>query len=277
MPNISGEELGIRLLADRARPEDKVIKYENGTRHVLRLKEVHADVEAPKIIFKEQGVYLITGGLGGLGVLFAKEIIKQTSKAKIILTGRSALTNDRKKILDSLAAQRRSVEYRQVDIADLDQVRQLIDSIKKDNEQVNGIIHCAGVNIDNFILKKSSEEFTRVLSPKVIGAFNLDQASHDIDLDFLVLFSSVASWLGNSGQADYATANSFMDHFAAYRNSFVEEEKRKGRTLSINWPLWQDGGMTMDQTTQKMLEDTTGLRVLQTSAGMLNFYRSLGL
>ena len=157
MPKISVDELSIRLLADKTRHQDKIVKYENGTRHVLRLKEVQANEATPEIAFKDHGVYLITGGLGGLGVLFAKEIIKQTSKAKIILAGRSELTPDKKKMLESLSAQRNAVEYRQVDIADLDQVNQLIAAIKKENKQLNGIIHCAGITTDNFILKKTSE------------------------------------------------------------------------------------------------------------------------
>ena len=276
-PGISSEELVMRLQADKTRHSDKIIKYEKGTRHVLRLQEVSARLKAPNVVFKDQGVYLITGGLGGLGILFAQEIIKQTSNAKIVLAGWSALISEKKKMLEALSAQRASVEYQPVDITDLDQVKQLIAAIKNEHKQLNGIIHAAGIHIDNFILKKTSEEFRRVLLPKVTGTFNLDQASRDIDLDFMVLFSSVASWVGNSGQADYATANGFMDHFAVYRNSLVETKERKGKTLSINWPLWQEGGMRMDSATQKMLEKTTGLQALSTATGLLTFHHSLEL
>ena len=275
--DIPVEELVKRLQTEKIRQQDDVIKYANGTRSVLRLQEIPPNGESPRIAFKDQGIYLITGGLGGLGVLFAREIIRQTSKARIILAGRSELTPTSKKVLEDLSRMGSSVEYRQVDIADPDQTSELIASIKNGNKQLNGIIHCAGINSDNYILKKTSEEFRRVLIPKVAGTFNLDQATRDIDLDFIVLFSSVASWLGNSGQADYATANSFMDQYAIYRNSLVEMQQRKGKTLSVNWPLWQEGGMKMDQATEEMLGKITGLRALQTSTGMLNFYRSLEL
>ncbi|WP_185113962.1 SDR family NAD(P)-dependent oxidoreductase [Fulvivirga imtechensis] len=275
--DIFGDELVKRLELEKTRHQDEVIKYDNDGRRVLRLQEISTRGKAPKIAFKDRGVYLITGGFGGLGVLFAREIIRQTSKARIILAGRSELTPARKKVLEELSGTGTSVEYRQADIADPDQVGQLITYIKGHYKQINGIIHCAGINSDNFILKKTAEEFGRVLLPKVTGTFNLDQATHDIDLDFMVLFSSVASWLGNSGQADYAAANAFMDQYAVYRNALVETNKRKGKTISVNWPLWQEGGMRMDEATQEMLGEITGLRALTTPAGMQNFYRCLEL
>ncbi|PEU18246.1 hypothetical protein CN526_30425, partial [Bacillus wiedmannii] len=70
-------------------------------------------------------------------------------------------------------------------------------------------------------------------------------------LDFFVLFSSIAGSLGNPGQADYSTANAFMDVYAKYRNALVAAKKRKGQTLSLNWPLWKEGGMRVDKETEK--------------------------
>ncbi|MBQ0741243.1 KR domain-containing protein, partial [Aquimarina celericrescens] len=76
--------------------------YEQDIRYVLRNKEIPATHSDPKIAFKDQGVYLITGGMGGLGLLFAKEILKQTTHSRIILTGRSILTPEKKAVLDAL-------------------------------------------------------------------------------------------------------------------------------------------------------------------------------
>ena len=100
------------------------------------------------------------------------------------------------------------------------------------------------------------------------GTFHLDQASQGVELDFFVLFSSIAGALGNVGQADYACANSFMDQFAAYRNRQVAANRRHGRTRSINWPLWRDGGMGIDAARLEWLQRTTGLQRLQTANGM---------
>ena len=169
------------------------------------------------------------------------------------------------------------MSYRQVDVCDLEQVEQLILAIKKDYGQLNGILHSAGMVADSFILKKSSAEFSEVLAPKVRGTYNLDQASRDVELDFFVLFSSIAGALGNLGQADYASANGFMDQFAGYRNRQVAAKQRQGRTRSINWGLWQAGGMGIDAATQQLMQQTTGLQPMRAATGLQAFYRSLAL
>ena len=275
--DISTADLAKLLETDKNLHQDKIIKYENGIRKVLRLKEIQTASKTPNILFKEKGTYIITGGLGGLGILIANEIANQTHDATIILAERSKLLDDKKKIIDSLLSRGIKVEYQQVDIGNLEQVKLLIKDIKSRYKQLNGIIHCAGINKDNFVLKKSTEELQSVLLPKVDGTYNLDEASKEIDLDFMVLFSSVASWFGNSGQTDYATANGFMDQFASYRNKLVKDKKRFGKTVSVNWPLWQEGGMKMDETTRKLISENTGLQSLETSKGIFSLYQSLEL
>ncbi|MCP4266687.1 MAG: KR domain-containing protein, partial [Candidatus Brocadiaceae bacterium] len=124
-------------------------------------------------------------------------------------------------------------------------------------------------------LKKRAEEFRQVLLPKVAGTANLDKATRGIALDFFVLFSSGAGAMGNFGQADYATANAFMDWFAAYRNQLVSSRERQGQTLSINWPLWRDGGMGVDQASEEMMKQSSGMIAMQTETGIRAFYQSL--
>jgi polyketide synthase PksN len=102
---------------------------------------------------------------------------------------------------------------------------------------------------DNFIVKKTARELAAVLAPKVIGAVNLDHATRAIDLDYLILFSSLAGVTGNVGQGDYALANAFMDRFAQYRNELLKQGRRRGQCLSVNWPLWAQGGMRIDEAT----------------------------
>src|SRR5205085_542925 len=159
--------------------------------------------------FRDDGVYLISGGLGALGLVFAKEIVERTRQAKVVLTGRVALSAEKQARLNELSGR---ASYRQLDLGDLTQVEQLVAGIVREHGRLDGIVHCAGMVADNFIVKKTAAEFRDVLAPKVAGTFNLDHASRDIELDFFVLFSSIAAALGNFGQADYATANHFMDH-----------------------------------------------------------------
>ncbi|HLP42722.1 MAG TPA: SDR family NAD(P)-dependent oxidoreductase, partial [Fibrobacteria bacterium] len=186
-----GEEVAARLREESGQAEDALVRYEGGTRQVLRWRETAPGSAAPRIAFQERGVYLITGGLGGLGLVFAREILKRTQNALVILAGRSASSA---KITATLAALPGSdrVVYRQADVVDPEQARQLVSSILAEHGRLNGIIHGAGMIRDNFILRKDAEEFRRVLAPKVAGAAALDEASRDAQLDFLVFFSSTA-------------------------------------------------------------------------------------
>jgi polyketide synthase PksL len=256
---------------------DKLIRYQQGRRHVLRWQAAGTEDAAHPLAFQNAGVYLITGGTGGLGLLFAREILDQTTGAHVVLTGRGELSEEKQALLDALSAQPARVSYRQLDLGDLDQVRGVLAQIVAEHGRLDGILHSAGMTADRFILTKDAVEFSEVLAPKVTGTFHLDEASRDLELDFFVLFSSIAGAMGNPGQSDYATANGFLDHFAAYRNRLVSAKQRHGRTRSINWPLWQDGGMGVDAATAELLQQTTGMHALRTANGLAAFHRSLSL
>jgi polyketide synthase PksN len=271
----TAEELGRLLREEKTDWPDPLIRYERGARQVLRLQEAPGEQEKPPIAFKDQGVYLITGGLGSLGLLFAREILAVAPRAHVALTGRSALGAETQSLLDGLSAPEGRLSYRRVDLGDPEQVRRLIADVQDECGRLNGILHCAGMIADNFILKKTGNEFREVLAPKVTGTYNLDEASRDVDLDFFALFSSIAGAMGNVGQADYAAANGFLDQFAAYRNRQVAMGERRGRTLSVNWPLWQAGGMTLDPASRELMRQTTGLQPMKTATGLQAFYRGL--
>ncbi|WP_459212977.1 SDR family NAD(P)-dependent oxidoreductase, partial [Aquimarina rhabdastrellae] len=276
-PKVAANDLVVQLKDNQSNPNDEIIKYDQGIRYVLKREEIEATQVYPKIVFKDQGVYLITGGLGGLGLLFTKEILKQTTRSQIILTGRSALTREKKALLEKLPVRENKVEYQQLELDNVKEVTKVISGIVKEKGGLQGILHCAGMTSDNFIIKKTVEEFSSVLTPKVIGTYNLDQSSKDIDLDFMVLFSSVASQLGNVGQSDYAAANGFMDEFAIYRNQQVTKGYRKGHTVSISWPLWEEGGMQIDEENQESLRRKFGMYPMPANSGIDAFYKILEL
>ena len=114
-----------------------------------------------------------------------------------------------------------------------------------------------------------------MLAPKVTGLVNLDAASKDLKLDFFICFSSIAGSMGSPGQADYSAANAFMDAYAEYRNSLVALKQRHGQTLAINWPLWKEGGMQVDQAIEKVTKQNTGMIPLETRTGIRVLYQSL--
>ena len=263
-----------KLKENSCSPGEQLIRYQDGKRQVAGWSAVDVFGEE-QIPWKDGGIYLITGGAGGLGLIFASEIARQVKDAVLILTGRSALDGEKQIKLDELAARGAKVAYRQVDVTQKKAVSDLIDNIRREFGKLDGIIHSAGVIKDNFIIKKTRTEFMEVLAPKVSGLVNLDVACKDIPLDFFVFFSSLSGRLGNPGQADYATANAFMEAYAGYRNRLAATNQRHGRTLSISWPLWQEGGMHVDRETEKMMFQNSGLIAMRTETGIQALYQSL--
>ena len=214
-------------------------------RQLKRWSEV-ASEESKLPVWRNNGVYLITGGLGGLGLVFANHIAEQCSDAKVILTGRRDLDESGRDKVDALTAKGLEVSYAKADVSSLSDVEQLLADIKEGYGTLTGILHSAGVSNDNYIVYKQPEELAPVLAPKVAGLVNLDRASREFELDMFACFSSVTGCFGNIGQADYAAANGFMDRFARYRNQLVKASHRHGRTVSINWPYWDEGGNELD-------------------------------
>jgi polyketide synthase PksN len=283
LTDAGGDERALagQLLSGRAQPDEPLLKYERNSRSVLRWQAQEGHGSPSTLAFRNQGVYLITGGLGGLGVLFARQIIEQVRDATIVLTGRSEPTPEKLNVLAELCADLSipadQLVYRSLDLGSLDRVEALITEVVSRHGGLNGVIHSAGMTRDRLIVNKTAGEFASVLEPKVAGTFHLDAATRDVELDFLALFSSVTAALGNAGQADYAAANGFMDQFAHYRNRLLSENKRRGHTLSINWPLWEEGGMQVDAKTKAMLLRTSGMLPMRTNTGMQAFHTSLEL
>ena len=156
--------------------------------------------------------------------------------------------------------------YVPADVSKENDVKKIIQEAKARFGHIDGIIHSAGVIHDAFILNKTSEQIKDVLSSKILGTKNLDELTQLEPLDFFILFSSIAAIFGNMGQCDYAYANGYMDGFAEEREKLRTINKRQGKTISINWPLWKEGGLTLDSSAEQSLKDTLGLIPLSTNA-----------
>lgn len=277
MIEVSSEESGESIagkLKENQMSSDSYIKYQNGTRYIADwcdIKTASRDISKP---WKDDGVYLITGGAGGLGLIFANEIAEQTKNATVILTGRSPLSESKRKKLKELHDKGAEVTYRQTDVSDKIEVCQLIDEIQKTYGRLDGILHSAGIIKDSYMVNKPAEDLHDVLAPKVKGIVFLDEASKDLPLDFFILFSSISGSLGSIGQSDYAAANVFMDMYAGYRNGLAEISQRHGKTLSINWPLWREGGMKVDQETEKRLVQLAGIVPMRAEKGIQALYQA---
>jgi acyl transferase domain-containing protein/tryptophanase/acyl carrier protein len=259
----------------RAGAQDAVaVRYEGPERYVRKLKSFDLEERGDSSVLREKGVYLITGGAGGLGLIFAEFLARQY-KARLILTGRSPLSEEGEARLEELRKAGAEVLYLQADVSRREDVENLLNEIRARFEEINGIIHAAGVVRDSYIRNKTPEEMSAVFAPKVHGTLYLDEAAKDETLDFFVTFSSLAAVTGNPGQSDYGFANYFMDSFAAERERLRATGARSGKSLSVNWSLWADGGMRPDEQTELAFKKTAGMWPLSSGVGLDAFVRGL--
>ena len=245
----SPSQLLAELLAEAPEP---VVAYRGGERWTQTFDKLPLPGD-DRPVFHQGGVYLITGGAGGIGLILARHLAR-TARARLVLTRRSPLparedwdgwiaghdTEDRDarliarvRELEALGAE---VEVAGVDVADEAAMRQLVARTVERFGALHGVVHTAGVlGPDAFKLlahstRQSSELHFR---PKVHGLYALERALAGVDLDFCLLFSSISSVLGGLGNVTYAAANRFMDAFA-------ERHNRAGGApwISVDWDSW---------------------------------------
>ncbi len=218
--------------------EDR-IAFRDHQRYVARLVPNKA-IKSSNINFKKtEASYLITGGLGSLGLSLADWLIEKGAN-HLILTSRRALADhstDKQVKIKALEDKGATIQVIAADVSDHQQTRQLFHQIQENCPPLQGIIHAAGVLSDRTIDKMDFHCFESVFNPKAAGAWNLHQLSQDLSLDFFVCFSSMSALIGSRGQIHYAAANHFLDGLMHYR-------RESGLTgLSINWGPWAKGGM----------------------------------
>ncbi|MGI4861280.1 MAG: SDR family NAD(P)-dependent oxidoreductase [Janthinobacterium lividum] len=240
------------------------VRYDaSGRRELSAMMPLHFSAASIAPIFKPGGVYWITGGLGGLGCIIA-ETAAHLSGTVLVVSGRSSADGR------DVALRERGVvlDYLMADVTCAEDMQGAVAEILRKHGRLNGVLHAAGVVRDALIVKKTLLQAREVFGPKVQGLVNINAATRALDLDFLLLFSSVAAVDPAAGQADYAVANRFLDVFAAYRETLVQSGRAHGRTIAVNWPLWADGGMRMDAANVAAMRRRTGLEPLPSRLGL---------
>lgn len=171
-------------------------------------------------IVRPEATYLITGGLGGFGLTVAKWLIGAGAR-HLVLSSRSGLAEHGMVAADveTLRATGAEIVIAKADVSQETEVARLVEQIKESMPPLKGVIHAAMVLNDGYLSQLDVEQFNRVLAPKACGAWNLHSHTLESNLDFFVLFSSVATIFGNPGQGNYVAANVFLDSFAHYRRS----------------------------------------------------------
>ncbi|MEJ8307086.1 SDR family NAD(P)-dependent oxidoreductase [Saccharibacillus sacchari] len=245
--------------------ENYEVKYINGKRYVKRYTSV-----VPKMIhnpFRNEGTYLITGGLGGLGKILAKHLAEKY-RAQLILLGRSALTPEKMDEVRKLRDLGSEVLYVQVDLCMEAEVATAIKEAKKKFGNIDGVFHASGIYRNGFILRKSIGDFEDVTAPKISGVLHLDKALKNEKLQFFMSFSSIAASFGKVGQSDYSYANGFLDSFSLCRQKLVDSGERYGTTVSVNWPFWEDGCMQISEAEKLEMKNNGGILPLRSEAGI---------
>lgn len=230
------------------RVEDQVA-YRAGQRYVARLVKrapVPPPDLAPLALQATNGTYLITGGLGGLGLAMAHWLAKRGVGQLVLLSRGGANTEERREAIASLEQIGAHVLAPAVNVADSAAMADFFEQMHQTLPPLKGIIHAAGIGDYAPIPNLSVSDLETLMAPKVAGTWNLHALSLQSDLDFFVNFSSIASVWGSKGQAHYAAANQFLDAFAAYR-------RQLGLcVLTVNWSAVTGVGMLTDSNAAKM-------------------------
>ncbi|HWM03746.1 MAG TPA: SDR family NAD(P)-dependent oxidoreductase, partial [Actinophytocola sp.] len=260
-----GEPLA-RLAAEATGSGDhSEVRYRDGERLVRRWETFQPAGDTGSVL-RRGGVYLVTGGAGGLGALVARWLA-ETVAARVVLVGRSPADSRITSLVEDLRTAGGEAVHVRADVSTMDGARAAVGAADKEFGALHGVFHCAGVLRDGYLVRQTEQRLREVVAGKLLGAVHLDAATAGRDLDVLCLFSSLAAAVGSAGQAGYAYANGFLDAYAAGRD---------GRTVSVNWPLWMDGGMGVDAEVAEWLRVNLGLRPLGTDAGLAALGAVLG-
>lgn len=255
-----------QLLAELRLPTSSEVAAWRGRRRWVRSHDPVRVEPAESPVSRERGVYLITGGLGGLGLALARHLADSV-QGRLVLVGRNPLPErdawehrladldegdpvaERLRAVLELEDAGAEVLPLAADVSDARALAAAVERAKQRFGAIHGVIHAAGVPGGGLFQRKTRAEADAVLRPKVLGTVNLVEALRDEPLDFIAFYSSAAAVLGGLGESDYAPANAFMDAWAG-----AADPECSPRVVSIGWGAW-----TRDSWQQRVLADAPEL------------------
>ena len=244
----SPEEMATSLLAElNSQAQEDAVSYQGPDRKVLRLGQDRLP-SAKTVSLDSEGSYLVSGGLGGLGLYVADALVRSGARHLVLMSRRGDLESleaDRAELLEKLKSDGATVSVANVDVADAKAVNQLVNELAKSANPLKGIVHAAGVSAINLTHEMTVEQWEQVSRSKLEGAINLHNASENVELDVFAVFSSIASVWGSGGMAHYAAANHFLDGLVDYRLA-------KGLpAVGFNWGPWGGAGMATGEAAEE--------------------------
>jgi acyl transferase domain-containing protein/acyl carrier protein len=264
----------------------EIIVYRNSQRFIEGITEI--DIKKYKrseqYSVRDEGVYLITGGLGGIGFEAAKLLCQKGKNIRLVLLNRTILpersqwnslnknsieasTIEKIKRLHELENMAGSVEYYSCDVSNRQQVQNVIDKTIQKHGKINGIIHGAGVGGGSTIASLTKEELFNTIASKTFGTWTLEFCTRKYEIDFFIMFSSIATVFSGINLSAYIAANSYLDAFSTYYNRY-----RSGQATTINWATWSQTGMSVQHdftidTLFKTLKTSNGVQALSSILG----------
>ena len=253
-------------VACHAKHPDVRTAYRNGKRYVQVLKRKELTRKVKSFTPASDSTWLVTGGLGSLGLTTAKALAEKGVK-HIVLAGRNIDRPEKTSMIKAIEETGASVHLKSADVSNPSDVKELIDSIRAELPPLSGIAHLAGVMDIGLLKDQGSISFEKAFHAKARGAWNLHKETKEDTLDHFILFSSSAALMTTPGQGNYAAANAFLDGLALYRN-------KKGMAgTAINWGPFLNAGIMGVKGSQNEILNKEGLTPLDHAMGMSALFR----
>ncbi|RJF41179.1 SDR family NAD(P)-dependent oxidoreductase [Actinomyces sp. 2119] len=266
-----GDDEAVRV-AERelgtASPGSAEVRYVDGHRTVKVLEETACPEPRPaEEVFRDESTWLVSGGAGGLGRLVSADLARRC-RARLVLVGRRPADQGVLDFCQDLEALGGRAFYARADMTDPDAVRCAVEEAVQRFGPLRNVLHLAGSSSASLVRSVDDDVLRRSWAAKAEGAVTLDEATRDQPLERFVLFSSSSAYLGAPGQAPYAAVSRALGELAHLREEEVRAGRRQGRTQSLIWPFWEDGGMPLDDWNRDHLREVTGLVPLRTQSGL---------
>jgi acyl transferase domain-containing protein/NAD(P)-dependent dehydrogenase (short-subunit alcohol dehydrogenase family)/acyl carrier protein len=240
---------------------------------VLTMPQAAASAAVPAPVkLRTDATYLVTGGLGGFGLATARWLVEQGVTSLALLSRRGATTAEASAGIAAMQAQGAQIRAFAADVTRPADIARVMADIAATMPPLRGVIHAAMVLDDAPIINLDPERMRHVLAPKLLGAWNLHQATRDIPLDHFILYSSGTTVVGNPGQANYVAANLYLESLAQYRRAAGLP------ALAIAWGAISDVGVLARQAgVQDMLQKRTGLGAIPAADALADLGRLLSV
>ena len=244
-----------------APPGLDVVAWRAGRRLGEKLTRATVDETAGGTVVRPDGAYVVSGGLGGLGLAVTRWLVDRGA-GRIVLNGRTAPSAEQQAVLNAMS-DTTEIEFCAGDIATPGTAEELVRCAERTGRTLRGVLHAAGITGTGLVAEVTEDDLDRVWAPKVAGALALHEATASRSLDWWVGFSSMATLLGLPGQLAYTTANAYLDALVAWRRAAGLPAN------AVNWGQWSDVGMSKSLTYSVLdpLSPQEGIEALDTLVG----------